>query len=76
LTPAVYPSEDVTISDVPTDSEYYQVVTRSSNYKWDMAMALANKLANFNIVVEKWDSSKIGGKRGGFNLRKAGRGQG
>jgi hypothetical protein len=21
---------------------------------WDMAMALANELANFNIVVEKW----------------------
>jgi hypothetical protein len=32
---------------------------------WDMAMARANELANFNIVVEKWDSSKIGGKRGG-----------
>jgi hypothetical protein len=32
---------------------------------WDMAMAQANELANFNIVVEKWDSSKIGGKRGG-----------
>jgi hypothetical protein len=28
-----------------------------------MAMALANELANFNIVVEKLDSSKIGGKR-------------
>jgi hypothetical protein len=31
----------------------------------DMARALTIELANFNIVVEKWDSSKIGGKRGG-----------
>jgi hypothetical protein len=31
---------------------------------WDMAMVLANELANFHIVVKKWDSSKIGGKRG------------
>jgi hypothetical protein len=31
----------------------------------DMAMARANELANFNIVMEKWDSSKIGAKRGG-----------
>jgi hypothetical protein len=29
---------------------------------WDMAMALANELANFNIVVEKWDSSLIGAR--------------
>jgi hypothetical protein len=28
-------------------------------------MALVNELASFNIVVEKWDSGKIGGKRGG-----------
>jgi hypothetical protein len=37
-----------------------------------MAMARANELANFNIVVEKWDSSKIGDKRGGSKgkLRK------
>jgi hypothetical protein len=35
----------------------------------DMAMALANKLANFNIVVEKWDSGKIGDKRGGSKGR-------
>jgi hypothetical protein len=28
-----------------------------------MAMALANELASLNIVVEKWDSSKIGGTR-------------
>jgi hypothetical protein len=32
---------------------------------WDMAgMALANEFANFNIVVEKWDSRKIGGSKG------------
>jgi hypothetical protein len=30
-----------------------------------MAMALVDELASLNIVVEKWDSSKIGGKRGG-----------
>jgi hypothetical protein len=42
---------------------------------WDMAMALTNELANFNIVVEKWDSSKIGGKRGG-SIGKHGGGQG
>jgi hypothetical protein len=34
-----------------------------------MARALTNELANFNIVVEKWDSSKTGGKRGGSNLK-------
>jgi hypothetical protein len=28
------------------------------------SMALANELANFNIVVEKWDSSKRGGFKG------------
>jgi hypothetical protein len=43
---------------------------------WDMAMALANELANFNIVVEKWDSSKIGGKRGPRLQGEARRGQG
>jgi hypothetical protein len=32
---------------------------------WDMAKALGDELASFNIVVEKWDSSKNGGKRGG-----------
>jgi hypothetical protein len=37
-----------------------------------MAMARANKLANFNIVVEKWDSSKIGGKRGGSEGKPGG----
>jgi hypothetical protein len=31
---------------------------------WDMAMALGDELASFDVVVEKWDSSKIGGKRG------------
>jgi hypothetical protein len=39
---------------------------------WDMAMALANELANFNIMVEKWDSSKIGGKRGGSKGKHGG----
>ena len=39
---------------------------------WDMAMAQANELANFNIVVEKWDSSKIGGKRGGSKGKHVG----
>jgi hypothetical protein len=39
---------------------------------WDMAMALANELANFNIVVEKWDSSKIGGKRGSSKGKQGG----
>jgi hypothetical protein len=29
-----------------------------------MAMVRANELANFNIVVEKWGSSKIGGNLG------------
>jgi hypothetical protein len=33
---------------------------------------LANELANFNIVVEKWDSSKIGGKRGGSKGKQGG----
>jgi hypothetical protein len=28
-----------------------------------MAMARVNELADFDIVVEKWDSSKIGGKK-------------
>jgi hypothetical protein len=37
-----------------------------------MAMARANELANFNIVVEKWDSSKIGGKRGGSKGKPGG----
>jgi hypothetical protein len=37
-----------------------------------MAMALANELASFNIVVEKWDSSKIGGKRGGSKGKQEG----
>jgi hypothetical protein len=37
-----------------------------------MAMALANELANFNIVVEKWDSSKVGGKRGGSKGKQGG----
>jgi hypothetical protein len=31
-----------------------------------MAMALVDELASFDIVVEMWDSGKIGGKRGGF----------
>jgi hypothetical protein len=31
---------------------------------WDMAMALANELASCNIMVEKWDSSKIDAARG------------
>jgi hypothetical protein len=35
-------------------------------------MALANELANFNIVLEKWDSSKIGGKRGGSKGKHGG----
>jgi hypothetical protein len=39
---------------------------------WDMAMARANELANFNIVVEKWDSSKIGGKRSGSKGKPGG----
>jgi hypothetical protein len=43
---------------------------------WDMAMARANadELANFNILVEKWDStaSKIGGKRGGSKAKPGG----
>jgi hypothetical protein len=39
---------------------------------WDMAMAQANELANFNIVVEKWDLSKIGGKRGGSKGKQGG----
>jgi hypothetical protein len=39
---------------------------------WDMAMARANELANFNIVVEKWDSSKIGGKRGSSKGKQGG----
>jgi hypothetical protein len=37
-----------------------------------MAMALANQLANFNILMEKWDSSKIGGKRGGSKGKHGG----
>jgi hypothetical protein len=32
---------------------------KQSNF-WDMAMALADELASFNIVVEKRDSCKIG----------------
>jgi hypothetical protein len=39
---------------------------------WDMAMALANELANLNIRVEKWDSSKIGGRRGGSKGKPGG----
>jgi hypothetical protein len=37
-----------------------------------MAMARAKELANFNIVVEKWVSSKIGGKRGGSKGKQGG----
>jgi hypothetical protein len=37
-----------------------------------MAMALATELANFNLVVEKWDSSKIGVKRGGSKGKQGG----
>jgi hypothetical protein len=37
-----------------------------------MARALTHELANFNIVVEKWDSSKIGGKRGGSKGKHGG----
>jgi hypothetical protein len=37
-----------------------------------MAMALATKLASFNIVVEKWNSAKIGGKRGGSKGKTGG----
>jgi hypothetical protein len=37
---------------------------------------MANELANFNKVVEKWDSSKIGGKTQGRLQGEAGRGQG
>jgi hypothetical protein len=38
-----------------------------------MAMALIDELASLNIVVEKWDSSKIGaGKRGGSTKGKQG----
>jgi hypothetical protein len=37
-----------------------------------MAMARANKLANFNIVVEKWDLSKIGGKTDGSKGKQGG----
>jgi hypothetical protein len=37
-----------------------------------MAMALANELETFSIVVEKWDSSKIGGKRGGSKGKQGG----
>jgi hypothetical protein len=37
-----------------------------------MAMARANELANLKIVVEKWDSSKIGGKRGGSKGKPGG----
>jgi hypothetical protein len=32
----------------------------------------ATELANFNIVVEKWDSIKIGGKRGGSKGKQGG----
>jgi hypothetical protein len=39
---------------------------------WDMAVALANELANFNIMVEKWDSSKIGCKRGSSKGKQGG----
>jgi hypothetical protein len=39
-----------------------------------MALALVDELASFNIVVVKWDSSKIGGKWAA--LREAGIGQG
>jgi hypothetical protein len=45
---------------------------------WDMAMARANELANLNIVVEKWGSSKIGGSKGkpggakGYTTARAG----
>jgi hypothetical protein len=35
-------------------------------------MARAKELANFNIVVEKWDSSKIGGKRSGSKGKQGG----
>jgi hypothetical protein len=38
-------------------------------------MALGDELASFNIVVEKWDSSKIGGKRGN-SMGKQGAGKG
>jgi hypothetical protein len=37
-----------------------------------MTKALANKLANFHIVLGKWDSSKIGGKRGGSKGKPGG----
>jgi hypothetical protein len=37
-----------------------------------MTTARANELANFNIVVEKWDSSKIGGRRGGSKGKPGG----
>jgi hypothetical protein len=30
------------------------------------------ELANFNIVAEKWDSSEIGGKRGGSTGKQGG----
>jgi hypothetical protein len=35
---------------------------------WDMAIALVNKLASFNIMVEKWDSSKIAAARGANSI--------
>jgi hypothetical protein len=37
-----------------------------------MARALTTELANFNIVVEKWETSKIGGKRGGSKGKQGG----
>jgi hypothetical protein len=43
---------------------------------WDMAMALANELAKFNIVVEKWDSSRQDWRQEGRLQGEAGRGQG
>jgi hypothetical protein len=45
-------------------------------YFWYVAMALVDELASFNIMVEKWDSSKIGGKRGAALIMEARIGQG
>jgi hypothetical protein len=60
-------------SGKPTRSwaAYFSDPAKQTNF-WDMAMARANELANFNIVVEKWDSSKIGGKRGGSKGKPGG----
>jgi hypothetical protein len=53
------------LSDKPTRS-YKGLLFRfgEAGQLLDIAMALGNELPNFNIVVEKLDSSKIGCKRG------------